>query len=174
MSESTPEIRFGLAVSLEELLLLNSLVHESLESPASFDWDDLLKNISSTTKLLTSSNPKAIIGLGLSAAELGKLKGLLQRKYPNQDLPFTIRLLIEKVENGIERFVKKQVSNESIYPTYSELSVHVFANIGNEDNLISVKQFATTKEAQAWIDQMKIERPGTYVITSEMEMDQSA
>ena len=35
MSEGTPEVRFGLAVSLEELLLFNSLLYESLESPSS-------------------------------------------------------------------------------------------------------------------------------------------
>jgi hypothetical protein len=42
------------------------------------------------------------------------------------------------------------------------LRIHVFANIGDEDNLISVKQFATTKEASAWIEQQRLERPGHY------------
>jgi hypothetical protein len=175
MSERTPEVRFGLAVSLEELLLLNSLAQESLESLSSCDWDGLLRNISKTTKHLTYTNPKALIGLDLSQVELDSLNRMLQGKYPAQDRPLTITHLIQRIENGIARFVNKQVvSNESVYPTYSELHIHVFANIGDEDNLISVKQFATSRDAQVWIDQMKIERPGTYIITSEMEMDQSA
>ena len=49
------------------------------------------------------------------------------------------------------------------------LPIHVFANIGDEDNLISVKQFATTKEAQSWVDQQRLERPGHYHIMSKDE-----
>jgi hypothetical protein len=40
--------------------------------------------------------------------------------------------------------------------------------------MTSVKQFATTKEDQAWIDLMNKERPECYCIVDEMEMDESA
>ena len=49
------------------------------------------------------------------------------------------------------------------------LPIHVFANIGDEDNLILVKQFATTREAKAWIEEQRLERPGHYHIVSEDE-----
>ena len=50
-----------------------------------------------------------------------------------------------------------------------KLPIIVFANLGDEDNLVPVKRFSTTKEAQAWIDQQKIERPGYYCIASDDE-----
>jgi len=55
-----------------------------------------------------------------------------------------------------------------------DLRIHVFANIGDEDNLISVKQFATTSEAKAWIEQQRPERPGHYHIAHEDEFDACA
>jgi hypothetical protein len=175
MSESFPAVRFGLAVSLEELLLLNSLVHESLESPASFGWDDLLTNISSTTKQLISTNPHAVIGLDLTQVQLSELNGLLQGKYPAQDRPLIITHLIDKIENGIVQILKKSLTIDAPDSSpYSELSVHVFANIVDSDNLISVKQFATRTEAKAWMDQQKMERPGYYEIIHESEFDCSA
>jgi hypothetical protein len=51
------------------------------------------------------------------------------------------------------------------------LPVHVRANLGTEDTVVPFKQFATVREAQAWIDQMKIERLGAYWIIDEMELD---
>jgi len=55
----------------------------------------------------------------------------------------------------------------------SELPFHVYANIGDEDNLISVKQFATRAEAKAWIEQQQKERPGYYTVIHEDEFDAS-
>jgi hypothetical protein len=175
MPERTPEVRFGLTVSLEELLLLNSLVQESLESPSSCDWDCLITNISQTTKYLTSTNPNALIGLHLSETELDSLYGLHQNKYPSQTRPLTITYLSQRIENGIERIVKKSVaSDEPDYPSYSELPVHVFTNLGGSPHMTSINQFATLREAQAWIDLMKHERPECYCIVDEMELDESA
>jgi hypothetical protein len=36
---------------------------------------------------------------------------------------------------------------------------HVYANIGDEDNLISVRRFATRTKAEAWMFEQKKERP---------------
>jgi hypothetical protein len=63
------------------------------------------------------------------------------------------------------------MSNQGQAP---HLPIHVFANIGDEDNLISVKQFATTSEAKTWIEQQQLERPGHYHIASEDEFDACA
>jgi hypothetical protein len=57
---------------------------------------------------------------------------------------------------------------------YSDRPIHVFANIGDEDNLVSVKQFATGAEAEAWMKQQKSERPGYYTIIHEWEFDAGA
>jgi hypothetical protein len=54
------------------------------------------------------------------------------------------------------------------------LRIHVFANVGDQDNLITVKVFATTKEASVWIEQQRLERPGHYHIASEDEFDACA
>jgi len=67
------------------------------------------------------------------------------------------------------------MSNQRQAPASSaNLLFHVYANIGNEDNLISVKQFATRAEANAWMDQQKKERPGYYEILHESEFDCSS
>jgi len=63
------------------------------------------------------------------------------------------------------------ISNQRQVPY---LPIHVYANIGDEDNLISVKQFAMRAEAKAWMDQQKKERPGYYEIIHESEFDCSA
>ncbi len=44
--------------------------------------------------------------------------------------------------------------------TYSDYPFHVFANIGDLDNLVSVKQFSTQGDAEAWIVRQQAERPG--------------
>lgn len=49
------------------------------------------------------------------------------------------------------------------------LPFHAYANIGDEDNLISVKRFATREDAEAWIKQLEIERPGYYTVIHESE-----
>ena len=54
------------------------------------------------------------------------------------------------------------------------LPFHAYANIDDEDNLISVKRFATQKEAEAWIAQLEIERPGYYTVIHESEYDTCA
>ena len=51
------------------------------------------------------------------------------------------------------------------------LPFHAYANLGDKDNLISVKRFATRNEAAAWIVQLEIERPGYYTIIHESEFD---
>jgi len=67
------------------------------------------------------------------------------------------------------------MSNQGQSPTSSrDRRIHVFANIGDEDNLISVKQFATTTEAKAWIGQQQLERPRNYHIASEDKFDACA
>jgi hypothetical protein len=67
------------------------------------------------------------------------------------------------------------MSNQGQTPaSFANLLVHVCANIGDEDNLISVKQFATRAEAKVWMDQQKKERPGYYEILHESEFDCSA
>ena len=67
------------------------------------------------------------------------------------------------------------MSNQGQAPASSaNLLFHVYANIGDEDNLISVKQFATRVEAKVWMDQQKKERPGNYEILHESEFDYSA
>lgn len=58
--------------------------------------------------------------------------------------------------------------------TYSDYPFHVFANIGDLDNLVSVKQFATKHEAEAWIVRQKAERPGYYEVIHEVEFDETA
>jgi hypothetical protein len=63
------------------------------------------------------------------------------------------------------------MSNQGQPPSKPHLPIHVFANIGDEDNLVSVKQFATGLEAEAWIEQQKLERPGYYTIIHESEFD---
>ena len=40
----------------------------------------------------------------------------------------------------------------------------VYANIGDGDNLVPIKCFDTEVEAQAWMEQMRKERPGHYHI----------
>ena len=57
----------------------------------------------------------------------------------------------------------------STYPLH--LPVHVFSKVGVEDNVISVKQFATTVEAKSWIEQLEKERPGYYCIIDKIEID---
>lgn len=64
------------------------------------------------------------------------------------------------------------MSNQATHPPH--LPVHVFTNLGGLHEMTSVKQFASTREAQAWIDLMKPERPDCYCIVDEMELDQSA
>lgn len=56
----------------------------------------------------------------------------------------------------------------------AKLLFHDYANMGDEDNLISFKQFATRTEAKAWMDQQKKERSGYYEILHESEFDCSA
>lgn len=55
----------------------------------------------------------------------------------------------------------------------SDLPWHVYANIGDDDNLVSVKRFETRDEAQAWLDVQRAERPGYYTIINECEFDTS-
>jgi hypothetical protein len=62
------------------------------------------------------------------------------------------------------------MSNQGSALTNSpHLPFHAYANIGNEDNLISIKRFATKQEAEAWIGQLEIERPGYYTVIHESE-----
>ena len=65
------------------------------------------------------------------------------------------------------------MSNQGQAPV-SSANLLFHANIGDKDNLISVKQFATRAEAKAWMDQRKKERPGYYEIIHESEFDCSA
>lgn len=51
---------------------------------------------------------------------------------------------------------------------------HVYANIGGEDNLSSVKRFATRTKAEAWMFEQRKERPGYDEILHESEFDCSA
>jgi hypothetical protein len=53
----------------------------------------------------------------------------------------------------------------------SDLPILVFANLGDEDNLVLVKRFAHGVDADAWIDQQKVERPGAYIVIHESEFD---
>lgn len=53
--------------------------------------------------------------------------------------------------------------------SYSDCPWLVYANIGDEDNLIPVKQFASRAEAEAWIKLIEVERPGYYNVTHESE-----
>lgn len=73
-------------------------------------------------------------------------------------------------QEGIDTTMSNQGQAHTNSP---HLPIHVFANIGDEDNLISVKQFATTSEAQTWIDLQQLERPGYYCVVSEDEFDAS-
>ena len=99
------------------------------------------------------------------------LYGLLQNKYPVLDRPLTITHLSQRIENGIERIVKKSMaSDEPVYSSYSELPVHGFTNLEGLLHMTAVKQFASTREAQAWIDLIKQERPECYCIVYEMEL----
>lgn len=50
----------------------------------------------------------------------------------------------------------------------------VFANLGTSDNLVPVKYCATEQEAQDWIDEHSIERPGHYHIASSDEFNDFA
>ena len=64
------------------------------------------------------------------------------------------------------------MSNQGHPSTYRlDLPVHVFSNFGVRDNVISVKQFATTREARAWVEQLEKERPGYYCIIDKNEID---
>lgn len=40
----------------------------------------------------------------------------------------------------------------------------VFANLGDEDNLVPVMHFKSIREAEAYIEVMKKERPGYYCV----------
>ena len=64
------------------------------------------------------------------------------------------------------------MSNQEHPSTYPlQLPVHVFSNFGVKDNVISVKQFATSGEARAWVEQLEKERPGYYCIIDKIEVD---
>jgi hypothetical protein len=83
--------------------------------------------------------------------------------------------LAAKVPLPAQEGIDTAMSNQGQAPANSaHLRIHVYANIGDEDNLISVKQFATRTEAKAWMDQQKKERPGYYEILHESEFDCSA
>ena len=69
---------------------------------------------------------------------------------------------------GVDTVMSNQ---EQALTSPPHLPFHAYANIGNEDNLISVKQFATRAEAKAWMDQQKKEGPGYYEILHESEFD---
>jgi len=58
--------------------------------------------------------------------------------------------------------------------TYSDYPFHVFANIGDLDHLVSVKQFSTKGDAEAWIVRQQAERPGYYEVIHEVEFDAGA
>jgi hypothetical protein len=62
-------------------------------------------------------------------------------------------------------------NQEQTLTTPPHLPFHAYANIGDEDNLVSVKRFATKPEAAAWIEQLEKERPGYYTIIHESEFD---
>ena len=60
-------------------------------------------------------------------------------------------------------------NHEQTLPNPPHLPFHAYANIGDKDNLISIKRFATKLEAAAWIEQLEKERPGYYTIIHEPE-----
>ncbi|HXT65599.1 MAG TPA: hypothetical protein VN657_02335 [Nitrospiraceae bacterium] len=62
---------------------------------------------------------------------------------------------------GIDTTMSNQGQSTTNPP---HLPFHAYANIGDEDNLISVKRFATRHEAAAWIVQLEVGRPGYYTI----------
>lgn len=65
---------------------------------------------------------------------------------------------------GIDTAMSNQ---EQTLTNSPHLPFHAYANIGDEDNLVSVKRFATKKDAEAWIEQLAIERPGYYMVIHE-------
>ena len=58
---------------------------------------------------------------------------------------------------------------EAPVPTYSDRPFLVYTNLGNQDNFVPVKQFASRKEAEAWIVYQSAERPGYYEVQSEFD-----
>lgn len=53
--------------------------------------------------------------------------------------------------------------------TYSDRPFLVYTNLGNEDSFVPVKQFASRKEAEDWIDLQSAERPGYYEVIHQSE-----
>jgi hypothetical protein len=54
---------------------------------------------------------------------------------------------------------------------YSDRPFVVYTNLGNEDNFVPVKQFASLKEAEDWIDFQSAERPGSYAVIRQSDFD---
>lgn len=57
---------------------------------------------------------------------------------------------------------------------YSDRPFLVYTNLGDKDNFVSVKQFATRKEAEAWIVYQSAERPAHYQVIHQSEFDTGA
>ena len=64
-----------------------------------------------------------------------------------------------------------QSTPEERTPTYSDRPFLVYANLGNEDNRVAIKQFASRNEAEAWIGLISAERPDCYEVIHQSEFD---
>ena len=64
-----------------------------------------------------------------------------------------------------------QPTPELAVRTYSSRPFLVYTNLGDEDNFVPVKQFATRKEAEDWMVMQAAERPGYYEVIHQSEFD---
>ena len=55
--------------------------------------------------------------------------------------------------------------------TYSDRPFLVYTNLGKKNDFLPVKQFATRKEAEAWIVYQSAERPAYYEVIHQSEFD---
>jgi len=91
----------------------------------------------------------------------------------NQWLTSLFRLLfIVLFSNEGEKAVSQNTPEERTR-IYSDRPFLVYTNLGDQDNFVSVKQFATRKEAEAWIVYQSAERPAYYEVIHQSEFDTS-
>lgn len=129
----------------------------------------------SASRRLFALYPATMIDVALFHPEFLLLKDHLVKQATDVDASERLVSLLQKVEERIKEIEQKPVASwsEDGYPTYSDHPFHVYGS-DEDDILLSVKQFATEAEAEAWMAPLALERPGHYTVIHEREFDEGA
>ena len=129
----------------------------------------------SASRRLFELYPATIIDVALFLDEFRSLKHHLEKHATETESSERLVSLLQKIDDRIFEIKQEPVYpwRQDGYPRYTDYPFHVYGS-DEDDILLSVKQFASEAEAEAWMAPLALERPGHYTVIHEREFDEGA